>query len=58
MRSGTRDDASSDTRKILLDAVHDQTVPLHYGGDRIPLTGPDFGSKDPVGEKKPRRSVG
>ena len=58
MRRRTRDHASSDTGKILLDAVHDQAVLLHYGGDRVRLTGPDFGSQDPVGGKKPRCSFG
>ena len=58
MRRGTRDDASSDTGKILLDAVHDQTVLLHYDNDRVLLTGPDFGSQHPVGGKKPRCSLG
>jgi hypothetical protein len=43
MRGETRDDASSGTGKILLDAVHDQTVMFHHGGDRVRLTRPDFG---------------
>ena len=58
MRCRTRDHASSDTGKILIDAVHDQTVVSHYRGNRVGLTGPDFGSQDPVGGKKPRCSFG
>jgi hypothetical protein len=49
MRRRARDHASSDTGKILLDAVHDQAVLPHYVGDRVPLPGPDFGSQDPAG---------
>jgi hypothetical protein len=44
MRRGPRDHASSDTGKILLNAVHEQAVTCHYGGDRVRLTGADFGS--------------
>jgi hypothetical protein len=58
MRRGTPDHASSGTGKILLDAVYDQAVILNYGGDRVGLTGPDFGSQDPVRRKKPRCSFG
>jgi hypothetical protein len=44
MRRRTRDHASSDTGKILLDPDHDQAVILHDGGDRVRLARPDFRS--------------
>jgi hypothetical protein len=58
MRRGTRDHASSDTGKILLDAVHEQAVIRHDGGNGVRLTGPDFDSQDPIGGKKPRCGFG
>jgi hypothetical protein len=58
MRPETRGDASSDTGKIHLDTVHDQTVIFHYRGGRVGLTGPDFGRQDPAGGQKPRCSFG